>query len=282
MGQLDGKVAVITGATSGIGASIAEAFVGEGAAVVISGRRTDVGEARARELGANASFVKADVCIESEVAELISHAVDRHGRVDCMVNNAGDGGRVGGIASADHNAFMQTIDVHVGGALLGMKYAAPVMQSQGTGSIINIASIGGQLAGWTSHDYSAAKAAVIQLTRSVAVELAASGVRVNVVSPGPIVTGIFGKASGVEPAAADRAAGELEPIFASRLEQWQPMRDLGRPTSVARAVAWLASDASAFVTGQNINVDGGITAGRPIAVAVADRSAMASVLTAQR
>jgi NAD(P)-dependent dehydrogenase (short-subunit alcohol dehydrogenase family) len=278
VGLLDGKVAVITGGTSGIGATIAELFVAEGANVVVSGRRQDVGETRAERLGPTAAFVKADVCIETDIANLVSQTVERHGRLDCIVNNAGDGGRVGGIAAADVDQFMRTMTVHVCGALLGMKYAAPVMQAQGSGSIVNIASIGGQLAGWTSHDYSAAKAAIIQLSRSVAVELAATGVRVNVVSPGPILTGIFGKTAGIAPDRADAAADALEPIFASRLDQWQPLRDAGRPRHVAPAVLWFASDASAFVTGQNLNVDGGITAGRPIGAAAADRAAMAPVL----
>jgi NAD(P)-dependent dehydrogenase (short-subunit alcohol dehydrogenase family) len=163
-----------------------------------------------------------------------------------------------------------------------MKHAAPVMTAQGSGSMINVASIGGQVAGWTFLDYSAAKAAVIQLTRCVAVELAEHGVRVNSVSPGPILTGIFAKGAGVDPATADRTAANLEPVFRDRLQAWQPIPRAGLPEDVAGTLLWLASDASAFVTGQNLAVDGGITAGRPSAVAAADRTAMGKVLLGTR
>jgi NAD(P)-dependent dehydrogenase (short-subunit alcohol dehydrogenase family) len=194
------------------------------------------------------------------------------------VNSAGEGGGVGPVGVTDVDAFMHTIQVHVGGALLVTKHAARVMQQQQQGSIVNLASVAGQLGGWTAHDYAAAKAAVIHLTRSVAVEVAAAGVRVNSLSPGPTLTGIFGKAAGIAPDQADRTADALEDVFASRLEQWQPIRKVARPDDIAPVAVWLASDASRFVTGQNIVVDGGISAGRPVSVAAADRAAMAAVL----
>ncbi|HEY6317870.1 MAG TPA: SDR family oxidoreductase, partial [Acidimicrobiia bacterium] len=139
---------------------------------------------------------------------------------------------------------------------------------------------GGHVAGWTFLDYSAAKAAVIQVTRSVAVELAEHGVRVNTISPGPILTGIFAKGAGIDPGDADRTVDALEPVFKERLELWQPIRRAGRPKDVAALALWLGSDASAFVTGQDFPVDGGITAGRPAAVSAEDRAAMAKVLLA--
>jgi NAD(P)-dependent dehydrogenase (short-subunit alcohol dehydrogenase family) len=278
MGVVDKKVAVITGGTSGIGARMAELFVAEGASVVVAGRRQEQGEKLAAELGPEATFVPTDVTVESDVEALIACALEHYGRIDCLVNNAGEGGSAGGIATIDLERLRQTMAVHVGGVVAGMKYAAPIMAGQGSGSIINVASIGGQLAGWTFLDYSAAKAAVIHLTRCVAVELGEHGVRVNSISPGPILTGIFAKGAGIDAAEADRTADALEPVFTERLEMWQPIRRAGVPDDVAPAALWLASDASAFINGQNLAVDGGISAGRPAAVAAADRVAIGRVL----
>jgi NAD(P)-dependent dehydrogenase (short-subunit alcohol dehydrogenase family) len=222
------------------------------------------------------------VSVESDVEALIARVMERFGRIDCLVSCAGEGGSPGGIGSVDLDRVRRTWEVHVAGTIAGMKHAAPVMTAQGSGSMINVASVGGQVAGWTFLDYSAAKAAVIQLTRCVAVELAEHGVRVNSVSPGPILTGIFAKGAGVDPATADRTAANLEAVFRERLQAWQPIPRAGIPEDVAGTLLWLASDASAFVTGQNLAVDGGITAGRPSAVAAADRTAMGKVLLGTR
>lgn len=276
MGVLDGKVAVIAGGTSGIGARTAELFVAEGAFVTVGGRREPEGKELAGRLGPAARFVAADVTVESDVERLIAEAVSRFGRLDVLVNNAGSGGApVGDIATVDIARFWDVLAVHVGGVLAGMKYAARVMTEQGSGSIVNQASIAGRLAGWSGSDYSAAKAAVIQLTRCAAIELGQSGIRVNSVSAGPIPTGIFGKSAGMNPADADRTARQLEPTFAEGMAGFQPIGRAGTPDDVAQVVAWLASDASAFVTGQDIAVDGGITAGRPLSVALAERRLLA-------
>ncbi len=278
MGVLDGKVAIVVGGTSGIGARTAELFAEEGAQVVIGGRREEVGQRLAAQLGDHAAFVRVDVTVEADVAAMVSYAVDRFGRLDCLVTSAGEGGSPAGFSAVDLDRLQHTLAVHVGGVVAAIKHAAPIMVAQGAGSIVSVASIGGQLAGWTFLDYSAAKAAVLQVTRSAAVELAEHGVRVNSISPGPILTGIFAKGAGIDAGEADRSAGALEEVFNARLESWQPIRRVGQPSDVASAALWLSSDAAAFITGQDVAVDGGITAGRPSSVGAADRTAMAKVL----
>lgn len=229
MGALDGKVAVITGATSGIGARAAALFVEEGARVVIAGRRRERGEEFAARLGTAASFIRTDVSIEPDVAAMIKHAVDKFGRIDCLFNNAGDASDGGSIVDIDIKNFNDGIAVRVRGALLDMKYAAPIMMRQESGSIINMASVNGTRAGYITLTYATSKAAVIHLTKCVAVELGPYGVRVNSLSPGPVVTGIFGKAYGIEADVADRdtdAARAAVGDFASKV---QPLRGIAEP-----------------------------------------------------
>jgi NAD(P)-dependent dehydrogenase (short-subunit alcohol dehydrogenase family) len=272
MDVLRDKVSIITGATSGIGARIATLFAGEGSTVVIAGRRAVEGQELADLLGDQASFVQTDVADEAQVEALVQHAVQQFGRLDALVNNAGEGGvPPGGLEDIDLDACLRMLQVHAGGVLAGMKYAARVMARQGTGSIINTASTSARLAGWSGTGYSAAKAAVVQLTRCAAIELGPIGIRVNSISPGPIMTGIFAKAAGMEPREADRTAEQLEPAFLEALENHQPLRRAGKPDDVAKVAVWLASDAAGFVNGQDITVDGGITAGRPIQVSQLER-----------
>src|SRR5260221_6992768 len=149
------------------------------------------------------------------------------------------------------------------------------MVEKGAGSIITIASGAGRMAGWSPLDYSVAKAAVIHLTRWAAVELGEHGVRVNTISPGPVLTGIFAKAFGADPAQADENAPALEPVFASWLAPWSPLRRVAVPDDVAGAAAWLASDASALVTGQDLAVDGGLSVGPPPSVQSKSRAGLA-------
>jgi NAD(P)-dependent dehydrogenase (short-subunit alcohol dehydrogenase family) len=279
MGLVDDRVALVIGGTSGIGACTAELMAAEGAHVVVAGRRRVEGEAVAERLGDGASFVVCDVTVESDVAAAIAHAVERFGRIDAVVQSAGGGvPEPRGVAAADLGALGDSVALHLGGVVAAMKHAAPVMVEQGSGSIVNIASVGGLLAGWSALGYSAAKAAVIHVTRCAAVELGESGVRVNSISPGPILTGIFGKSFGLDPSEADRRAGELEPLFASLVSAWQPIPRSGIADDVARAAVWLASDASSFVNGHDLVVDGGICAGRPFSASQPNRREIEAVL----
>lgn len=261
--RLAGKVAIITGASSGIGEAMAERFVAEGATVVLAARRAHLGAALVDRLGGErASFVATDVTDEAQMAALVARAVDRHGRIDCLVNNAGgtEPATVGSITGIDIDAADRVFAANVRSVVAGMKHAAPVMMGQGSGSIINIASVAGHKAGYSSSTiYSASKAAVLQLTRSVAVELAESGVRVNSISPGPIVTGIFAKALGVaDGEEADAGAARMEAAFAAA----QPMPRAGLPIDIAEAAVFLASDESSFIVGTDLMIDGGLLAGR--------------------
>ena len=273
MGALEGKVAVITGSTSGIGARTAELFVAEGARVVIAGRREERGRQLARALGKAASFIRTDVSNEADVEAMIGHAVKTFGRLDCLMNNAGRGSGYQEIAKVDLKQFDEVIAVHVRGALAGMKYAVPVMAEQKSGSIINVASVNGSRAGLGGHYYSAAKAALIHLTRCAAVELGEKGIRLNTISPGPIATGGFGKGTGLDPDQADETTVELAKaaITAVVLHRYQPLPYVGTVDDIAQAALFLASDASRLVSGIDLVVDGGMSAGWPIAAVRDDR-----------
>jgi NAD(P)-dependent dehydrogenase (short-subunit alcohol dehydrogenase family) len=260
--MLDGKVAAISGGTSGIGARAAEVFVNEGARVVIAGRRREAGEALAAKLGTAARFIRTDVSLEHEVAAMIKQAVDCFGRLDCLFNNAGDASNGAGITDINIERFNAAIAVHVGGVLLGMKYAAPIMMHQQSGSIINTASVNGTRAGYIALTYATAKAAVIHLTKCVAVELGPYGVRANSLSPGPVITGIFVKAFGIDPDVADRDTEAARSAIRDFALKVQPLRGIATPDDIAQVALFLASDASRFITAHDLVVDGGITAGR--------------------
>ena len=253
MGALDGKIAVVTGGTSGIGEGIAKAFVLEGAKVVITGRREEEGRALEKQIGVR--FVRADVAIEADVRAMVDKTVEWFGRVDCLVNNAGIPSPMTSITEIDVATIDQILAVNVRGVVLGIKHAAPVMISQRSGSVINIGSVAGIRGGISAHIYSASKGAVQALTRSTAAELGEKGIRVNCISPGAIVTGIFGKNAGLEGSKADRVTGVVKEGFAAI----QPIPRAGLPDDIAQAAVFLASDGSGFVNGQDIVVDGGMT-----------------------
>jgi NAD(P)-dependent dehydrogenase (short-subunit alcohol dehydrogenase family) len=271
MGALGGKVAIVTGGTSGIGERIAEVFVEEGAQVVVAARRQTEGSALETRLGL--SFIRTDVSSDADVSALVDHTVRRFGRVDCLVNNAAIPSPMVSIADVDIADFDRVMAVNVRGVMLGMKYVAPVMLRQGKGSIVNIGSASGLQAGWAAHSYCASKGAVIQLTRSVAAELGEKGIRVNCISPGGTVTGIFAKNAGVEGSKADQVADVVKELFASL----QPIQRAGPTDDIARAAVFLAGDGSAFVNGHDLVVDGGLTTiGRGWSAGIALRAELGS------
>jgi NAD(P)-dependent dehydrogenase (short-subunit alcohol dehydrogenase family) len=253
MGALDGKVAIVTGGSSGIGERIVEIFVEQGAKVVVAARRQEEGAALEKRLGVR--FIRADVSNESEVKTMVDQTVKWFGRVDCLVNNAGVPSPMVSITEIDVPTIDQLLAVNVRGVLLGIKHVAPVMLEQKAGSIINIGSIAGLRGGASGHIYSATKAAVQSITRSAGAELGEKGIRVNTISPGAIVTGIFAKNAGVEASKADRLTDVIKGAFATL----QPIPRAGMPEDIAQAAVFLAGDGSSFINGQNIVVDGGMT-----------------------
>ncbi len=258
-GRLDGKVTIVTGGTSGIGKRSVERFAEEGAMVVIGARRAAEGEAIAAALGDKVRFIRTDVAKEAEVEALIGRTVDEFGRLDCLFNNAGCPAPVGSIEGVALDGVETSASVLFGGVVLGMKHAAPVMRAQGSGSIINNGSIAAHRAGYSSSMiYSALKAAVVHLTRCVAMELGEAGVRVNSVSPGGIATGIFAKALGL----SEEKAEETAEIVKQGLATMQPIPRAGLPDDIANAALFLASDDSSFINGEDIVVDGGVIGGR--------------------
>ncbi|MFX0186231.1 MAG: glucose 1-dehydrogenase [Candidatus Hodarchaeota archaeon] len=254
MGRLDGKVGVITGGASGIGNASVRLFIEEGAHIIFGDIQDDKGKALAEELGQNAMYFHMNVRNESEIKAAIDLAVEKFGRLDIMFNNAGFGGAGGPIEEIPTDAFDVTMEVMFRSVFLGMKHSIPVMKKQGSGCIISTASVAGLRTGMAPHIYSAAKAAIIHLTRTVAVELGEYDIRVNCICPGGIATAIFGRGLGMPQDMAERL-GVLAKIF---LADIQPIKRAGLPEDVAKAALWLASDDSNFVSGHALVVDGGL------------------------
>ena len=257
MGKLDGKVAVITGGASGIGKASVKLFVEEGAKVVFLDIMGDKGEELEEELGSNAHFYHGDVRDESDIENVIQYAMMKFGRLDCIFNNAGIGGVNGNIEDVPVKGFDVTMSVLFRSVFIGMKYAAPIMKEQGSGSIISTASIAGIMTGAGPHIYSAAKAAIIHLTHSVAMELGEHNIRVNCICPGGITTAIFGRGLGLDQDASERLATLLKVQF----KDLQPIPRAGLPEDIAKAAVFLASDDSSFINGHAMVVDGGVSLG---------------------
>ena len=258
MGRLDGKVAIVTGAASGMGLATVKQFVAEGARVVLGDVQGE-GARIARELGDAARFVLTDVSREADVEALVAYAVQEFGQLDCIFNNAGFGGVAGELVDLDFgDAYRRTIDVLFTGVAAGTKHAARVMKGRG-GSIINTASVAGLRGGYGPHVYSAMKAAVLSLSRTAALELGAHGIRVNAICPGFIATAIFAGARNWSYETRQRFIGELEKFPATAT----PIRRAGLGADIAAMATYLASDESTFVTGQQFVVDGGLMAGNP-------------------
>jgi len=253
MGKLEGKVAVITGAASGMGAATARLFASEGARVLVTDMNETKGQEVAEELGANGEFKKVDVSREEDVATAVDQVRSNWGRLDVIFNNAGFGGARGPIESINEDDFDLTVDVLLKGVFFGMKHAAPVMKQQGSGSIISTASVAGLQAGESPHLYTATKAAVIHLTKSVALELGQQGIRVNAICPGVVAT----------PLAHGPLDEERRQKFRDRFGRSQPIGRVGETDDIAQAALFLASDDSTFITGTAMVVDGGAYAGRP-------------------
>ena len=256
MARLQDKVCIVTGATSGIGKRTAEIFAAEGAKLVIAGRREAEGRAVAQSIGARCEFVRTDVTQEAQMKALIDFTMARHGRIDCLFNNAGGPAPVGGIEGIPVEGFDAAISVLLRSVMLGMKHVAPIMMRQRAGSIINNGSIAGVRAGYSSSMiYSAAKAGVIHLSQCVAMQLGEHNVRVNTISPGGIATGIFGKAMGLQGDAAEASVDKIKGVLA----KLQAIPRAGMPDDIVNAALYLASDEARMVTGHLLVVDAGRT-----------------------
>ncbi|HEY8426977.1 MAG TPA: glucose 1-dehydrogenase [Sandaracinaceae bacterium] len=254
--RLKGKVAVITGATSGIGEATARRFAAEGAQIVIAGRNVEKGEALARELGPNAVFQRADVMREADIAALVDTAVARFGRLDCLFNNAGAPDR-GTLETVTEEDFDYSMKLLLGAVVFGIKHAARVMKPQKSGSIINNSSIAAHRSGQGGYLYSTAKAAVSHVTRLAGVELGAHGIRVNAISPGAIATPIFwGGSARAATLSEEENRRKLEKLERN-LARATPLPRAGYPEDIANAALFLASDEGSFVNGHDLVVDGG-------------------------
>jgi NAD(P)-dependent dehydrogenase (short-subunit alcohol dehydrogenase family) len=247
---MEHPVILITGALTGIGRAAALAFAEAGGRLVVSGRHEDAGQMLATELrglGAEAEFVRADVRHDDEVRALVDRTIARFGRLDVAVNNAGTEGHPGPVTEQSTDLYAATFDTNVLGTLLSMKHELRVMLSQGSGSIVNVSSTYGHLGAGGAAVYAASKHAVEGLTKSAALEVGGTGVRVNAVAPGPVETAMLNRFTGT----AERKAGLVAGL---------PMQRIGEPREIANAIVFLASNRSSFTTGQIFDVDGGKSA----------------------
>ena len=251
--RLSGKVAVVTGGASGMGLDTVMKFAAEGAKVVVADFNAQAGDAAvhaAKQLGFDVSYIKTDVAIERDIEAMCEHAVSTYGRLDVLFNNAGVGGAIGPLTETTVEDWDYTFDVLAKGVFLGIKHGAKIMRRQGQGgSIINTASIAALSGDAGPLVYSAAKASVLNLSKSAAVELAPDHIRVNAICPGYIATPLT-------------HSGDLAAIQRA-FSKSQPWPDFGRGEHIAGVALFLASDDSEFVTGESIVVDGGATAEGP-------------------
>lgn len=248
MGRLAGKIAVVTGGASGIGAAVVDRFVDEGARVVVADLKDAADGGRH---GGDAVFHRTDVTVEADVAGVVDLAVSTFGRLDVMVNNAGVIGALGSITQLSEQAYDHTVGVLLKGVFLGMKHAARVMIPQGSGAIVSTASTAGFVGGLGPHLYTAAKHGVVGLTKSVANELGPEGIRVNAVAPGGTVTAMTATIHGGDPDDGTEVA--------ARLAERSLLGSAVLPADVADAVLYLAGDEARFVTGHCLVVDAGQT-----------------------
>ena len=255
MGRLEGKVAIITGGSSGIGEATVRLFVKEGAKVLLFARNEERSNKIVEGLGKNAQFFQGDVSVETDVENAVNTAVENWGNLDCIYNNAGSGGEGGPIDTISEKGFDNTVGVLLKGVFFGIKHAARVMKPQGYGSIVSCSSVNGLLVSGENILYSTCKAAVDHLTRLAASELGPFGIRVNSVVPGAILTPIYyGRA---------QLTDEMKKDYGDYFKKYQPVKLLGMPIDIANAVLWLVSDESRFVSGHPLVVDGGISVGFP-------------------
>ncbi len=253
MGRIEGKIAIITGGASGIGAETVKLFVEEGAKVVIADILETDGKALADSLGDKAIFQKTDVTSEEDMKAVVEKAVSEFGKLDIMFSNAGAFGARGSILDIEVDAFDATIALLLRSVFLGIKHAGAVMKEQGQGVILNTCSISANTPGYGPHIYQAAKSAVDQLTKTVALEIAEYGIRINCVSPGGVYTPLITKALGME----DGTGGDLEEAVKDML----PLGRACKTIDIARTALFLCSDDSAYITSQNLTVDGGEATG---------------------